>query len=226
MDNRKPTLTTRSSAVSVNVQDVCRRLPQELQHLKARIVALLNRHSDFESFSRVFDPKQQEYCAKNEILAVTNKTAPSLTVIQNAYGDTAVLIWLCKQLADFNEFCGKREKMDEWQIEQLAKGIILYFGYLKASEIMLFLYQYKMGQWGPLYGVIDPQELMTVLRDKFMPWRAKILNEEKNEQFWQERDQWRKNKAKPEEIQKIKERINQINNKFQVNKGDNDDSKD
>ena len=158
-----------------------------------------------------FDPKQQEYCAKNEKLAVTNETAPTLTVIQKAYGDSSVLIWLCKQLADFNEFCGKREKMDEWQIEQLAKGIILYFGYLKASEIMLFLYQYKMGQWGPLYGVIDPQELMTVLAKRFMPWREKILREGKNEQFWQERESWRKNALKPDEIKKLKERILNIN---------------
>lgn len=190
-----------------------------MQHLKPRLEKLLNRYSDFDSFSKAFDTKQQEYCFIKKELAITSDSVPTLTVIKYAYGEPSVLIWLCKQLADFNEFCGKREKMDEWQIEQLARGIITTLGYLKASEIMLFLYQYKMGQWGPIYGVVDPQEFMVVLTQKFIPWKVMVNEKAENKRKQQEREQWRKDVATPEEIRKIKERINEINNSLQVKKG-------
>ena len=151
-------------------------------------------------------------CQKNERRAVVGN-APTLTIIDKAYGDGSAMIWLCQQLADFNEFCGKKEKMDDWQIEQLARGIIANFGYLKASEIMLFLYQYKMGWWGPLYGVIDPQEFMVVLKEKFNPWRARIVEQVENEKARAERESYynRPDVLKPDEIRKLKERINRIN---------------
>lgn len=140
-----------------------------------------------------------------------SEISPTLTVIDKSYGNGSAMIWLCRQLADFNEFCGKREKMDDWQIEQLARGIVARHGYLKASEIMLFLYQYKNGDWGPIYGVIDPQEFMTVLRKQFIPWKARIVEAAENEQKRKERESWKDSALKPDEIRKLKERIQQIN---------------
>lgn len=210
MDN-KPTSMTRLNGVSTNVQDACRRLPQELQHLKPRVAALLNRHSDLQSFMKDNEPEVQARCYNDEQRAVMSEISPTLTVIDKAYGEGAALVWLCKQLADFNEFCGKKEKMDDWQIEQLARGIILTLGYLKASEIMLFLYRYKMGHYGPLYGVIDPQEFMAVLQKKFIPWKGMIAEKAEGERHRKERESWRKNALKPDEIKKLKERIMNIN---------------
>ena len=102
--------------------------------------------------------------------------------------------------------------MDDWQITNLARFIATKCSQLKASEIMLFLYQYKTGSWGPLYGVVDPQEFMVVLREKFIPWRARKVEEAENEQRRRERESWRETALKPDEIKKLKERILQINN--------------
>lgn len=165
-------------------------------------------------------PKIQESCGKDEKRAVMSEISPTLTVIEKSYGDGSATIWLCKHLADFNEFCGKREKMDDWQIEQLARGIVTSLGQLKASEIMLFIYQYKMGQWGPLYGTVDPQEFMAILTKRFMPWRAGIVAEAENEKARAERDSYGKRPGilKPHEIKALKERISQLDKKLTENK--------
>lgn len=160
----------------------------------------------------------QEKCGKDEKRAVMSEISPTLTVIDKAYFDGAAMIWLCKQLADFNEFCGKKEKMDDWQIEQLARGIVANFGQLKASEIMLFLYQYKMGQWGPLYGTIDPQDFMVILTQRFMPWRARIIADAEDEKERAKRDSYGKRPGilKPDQIKALKERISKINDNLKT----------
>lgn len=207
MDNKR-ILATRSSAVSMNVRNALERLPQDLQHLKPRIVALINAHSDLQSFMNANSPKIQELCASDEKKAVMSSISPTLTVIEKSYGDGSAMIWLCQQLAEFNEFCGKKEKMDDWQIEQLARGIVTRYGQLKASEIMLFLYQYKMGKWGPLYGTVDPQEFMVVL-ERFFCWRARKVEEAEGEIERAKREAWAKRPGilKPDQIRALKERI-------------------
>ena len=175
------------------------------------MAALLNSHSDLRSFMDANGPNVQEQCGKDEKRAVMSKISPTLLVIDKSYGEGSAMIWLCKQLADFNEYVGKREKMDDWQITNLARIIATKCSQLKASEIMLFLYQYKTGTWGPLYGVVDPQEFMVVLREKFIPWRARKVEEAENEQRRRERESWRETALKPDEIRKLKERIQQIN---------------
>jgi len=165
-----------------------------------------------------YDPKIQEKCGKDEKRAVMSEISPTLMVVEKAYGDGSAMIWLSKQLAEFNEFCGKKEKMDDWQIEQLARGIVTRFSQLKVSEIMLFLYQYKMGKWGPLYGTIDPQEFTAVLEKKFLPWRATVVAEAENEKARAERESWanRPDILKPDEIKALKERLAKINGNFKT----------
>lgn len=155
------------------------------------------------------DPDMQREVAKDERRAVMSAISPTLMVINKAYGDDAAVVWLSEQLTVFNEYVGKREKLDGWQITNLAQSIVTNCSQLKASEIMLFLYQYANGKWGPLYGTIDPQEFMVVLRNKFMPWRAAIVADAEGEAARAERESWhnRPGILKPNEVQALRKQL-------------------
>ena len=157
------------------------------------------------------DPSLQDEVAKDETRAVMSTISPTLMVVEKAFGDGAAVVWLSKQLTVFNEFCGKREKMDGWQITSLAQGIVTNCSQLKASEIMLFLYQYAHGKWGPLYGVVDPQEFMVVLREKFLPWRARLVAKAEEEQARAEREREARRPGilKPDEVAALRRRLEQ-----------------
>ena len=174
------------------------------------MTSLLNRFSDIEAFSKAYGPERQEYFNDNMKSVIAGSVAPTLTVMGLAYGKVPAKQWLMGQLAEFNEFCGKKEKMDDWQIEQLAGSIISRCGQLKATEIMVFLYRYKSGKYGPLYGTVDPVDFMVNLTDKFLPWRAKIAEQIESEMAWKEREQWKRNALKPEQIEELKKRMQQI----------------
>lgn len=148
---------------------------------------------------------------KHESRAVMSSVSPTLMVVEKAYGDNAAVIWLTQQLTVFNEYCGKREKMDGWQITNLAQRIFNDCSQLKASEIMLFLYQYSSGKWGPLYGVVDAQEFMVVLKEKFLPWRANIVADAEAAAARAERDSYfnRPDALKPHEVAALRKRLEQ-----------------
>ena len=127
--------------------------------LQRMVNALLQTHSDLESFMKVMNPTVQQYCAEHEDKAFFG-TAPSLLTLRRAYHDEAATMW-----------------MDESQMTQLARVIITEFPYLKVSEIMLFLHRFKAGRYGRFYGAIDPMVIMTALRFDFMDERAAAIYE-------------------------------------------------
>lgn len=184
-------------------------MPQQLQHLQPRVSALLRTYSDLNAFIKANDPGLQEEVGKDETRALMSTVSPTLMVIDKAFGDRAAAIWLSQQLTVFNEYVGKREKMDSWQITSLAQRIVTKCSQLKASEVMLFLYKYSNGDFGPLYGTVDPQEFMVVLTQKFLPWRAAMVAEAEKEQARAERDSWldRPGILKPHEVDALRRQL-------------------
>lgn len=89
---------------------------------------------------------------------------PTLSQLRKDYGKNAPLAWLIPQLKDLSEFCGVKEKITVEQLQSLAKVITSEFGYLKTSEVMLFLHLMKSGRYGQFYGAIDPMKITTALR--------------------------------------------------------------
>ena len=124
----------------------------------------------------VMNPNVQQYCAEH-VERVHFGTAPSLVTLRAAYHDDAATIWMLPQLYDLNEYCGCKEKLDEGQMTQLARIIIAEFGFLKVSEIMLFLHRFKSGRYGRFYGAIDPLVIVSALRHDFMSERAAVIDE-------------------------------------------------
>lgn len=144
--------------------------------LQQSVNDLLRSHSDLESFMRVMNPELQHSCAQHVDRAYFGN-APTLITLRCAYHDEAATMWMLPQLYDLGEYCGVKDKLDKEQMKQLARIIVQEFGYLKVSEVMLFLYRLKAGCYGRFYGAMDPMTIMIALRCDFMRERADAIDE-------------------------------------------------
>jgi hypothetical protein len=147
--------------------------------LQLKVNNLLSTHSTLESLMRVINPEMQQYYAEHNDRAFFGN-APTLATLRHAYQDNAACMWMLPQLYDLGEYCGVKEKLDKAQMQQLARVIISEFGFLKVSEIMLFLHRFKAGRYGRFYGSIDTLVIVTALRHDFMSERAAAIQKREN----------------------------------------------
>ncbi len=103
-----------------------------------------------------------------------------------AYGEEVMVRWLCTHFIELNEYCGVREKMSVAQIDQLSRILLKRYGYLKPQEWMLFFLKFKGGEFGQLYGVIDPIVIGNAFT-KFISWRAGVIDRANAERERKER---------------------------------------
>ncbi len=100
--------------------------------------------------------------------------APSLAVVNEAFGKGTVQSWLALQLHDLSEFSGAREKLTVSKIDDITEVIISQFSYLKVTELMHFFLLFKGGKFGKFYGAVDGLAIMESLRD-FADERKKMV---------------------------------------------------
>lgn len=110
---------------------------------------------------------------------------PTLYALNRAYGDGAAAAWIVPELADLAEYCNCKEKMSGRQMEECARVIAENYGWLKTSEVMLFMQRFKAGRYGRFYGSVDPLTITTAILD-FLAERANFIR-----QYEQEREQER-----------------------------------
>lgn len=151
----------------------------------------------------MFNPSLQQVVADNLDRAMFG-TAPMLCVLDAAYGDGSAVTWLIPQLHDLCAAVGVKTKLDDGQLRQLATMIRNEFGYLKATEVMLFVWRFKAGHYGELYGAVDPVRIMRALRGRFCEERAKLIQRHEHEEHERERKQWAATAATPAQIEEIK----------------------
>lgn len=103
----------------------------------------------------------------NKSIAITNDPnecyfggAPTLWNANLCYGNGTSEEWLIYQLTDLSEFTGVSKKITAPQISQMAKLIVGDYGYLKMTEVMLFIRRFKIGRYGTFYGNVDPLVIM------------------------------------------------------------------
>ena len=173
--------------------------------------ALKSYHSDIMAFCKEFNPDLQREAAENIDRALFGK-APMLCTIDAAYGEGSATQWLIPQLYNMCVAVGVKTKLDDVQLIQLAEMIRSEFGNLKVSEVMLFLWRYKAGHYGELYGAVDPVRIMRALRGRFSDERARRIAQHERMEHERERKQWAKEAATPAQIEEIKRRFN--NNKI------------
>lgn len=177
-----------------NVQNIFnaeQNLPALPSNISPAALMTLKIYGDERKFMATFNPDMQtSYCRPKNITRCIRGTAPSLGVVAQAYGARTVETWMMVQLENLAEFSGVRQKMQREQLIETARVIISQYGFLKVTEIMLFLMQCKSGVYGHFYGSVDPQRITSSLYD-FLDWRlaqiARIEHEE--EKAAREREQ-------------------------------------
>lgn len=97
--------------------------------------------------------------------------------VAKEFGLVTQRAWMMGQLRDLSEATSKKQ-LSERQQELTADMIIAEYGYLKLSEIMLFLYEFKCGRYGTFYGAVDPQLIMCKLQEFIILDRNIILEDE------------------------------------------------
>ena len=145
-----------------------------------------------------FNPsKQIEYCEHLERCFIG--LAPTLHQMKIAYSVSRVEMWLEIQLHDLSEYTGVTIKPTPEQLEAIAQTIILKFGYLKLTELMVFFQKFKAGEYGVFYGSFDGL-LITAAIVQFLTYRSHKLDEYENIK---------------RQVQREKDRMNKVPNPFE-----------
>lgn len=143
-----------------------------LQRKKSDII---EKYGERDNFLLVFNPsKQYDYC--KDVTRCHFGAAPTLATLNNVYGSNTASMWLIPQLFNLSEYCGCKDKLTDFQLEELANVIAMNFYYLKVTELMLFFIRFKSGRYGRFYGNIDPLVITTSLND-FIKERNDAISE-------------------------------------------------
>ena len=177
---------------------------------------LISKYGDRETCMVRYNPDmQRQLCQDSDECFYGDH--PTLGQLRAAYGNNAPVMWLIPQLYNLSEYCGCRDKLQGRSLEECAEVITQHFYYLKVSEIMLFLNQFKAGRYGRFYGSIDPLVIVTSLRD-FLIERSAAIDRMEAKERDRQREESKIGAVSWEEFcESMKEKAMQ---KFQSVKGD------
>lgn len=121
--------------------------------------------------------------------------APTIRELLHAYELEQLEVWMMAQIENLNNFAGVKQKMRINQMQELAGILLQKCQHLKATEILLFFFKLKGGDFGGFYGVVDPQKVAEYF-NVFMQWRREkfAIIQIKNEEIRRnhERKEWKR----------------------------------
>lgn len=147
---------------------------------------MVSRYHDTQGLLAKANPSMQRWCVQNTDQCFFGDF-PSLSQLKALSPNTPSL-WLIPQLVDLSEYCGVRDKLTDSQLEDLAYIISHKYYFLKISEVMLFFFQFKSGQYGRFYGTVDPLIITEALKD-FCIERGKVIDRHDREEKQRLREQ-------------------------------------
>lgn len=148
---------------------------------------------DFGTFSDCYKPDRQEVCAM-DLRRTLSRNAPTLYVVQEAYGRDNVLGWVSGQLATIAMFTGvhQGDVVMTHQLLAMAKVIVSNFPAMRVTDMMLFIARFKAGYYGRFYGTFDPMVLTEAISQHFLPWirqlRHEMISERQREEQRRQRE--------------------------------------
>lgn len=165
--------------------------------MQTSITKTKTKYGNAQRFLIALNPSVQIQVAANLDRAFTGDS-PSLNVIKFTYSQEIAESWIMAHLENINDFCGVSQKMETYQMEELAKMILVEYHYFKASELMLFFHRFKCGQYGDFFGVVDAHKILSGLlrftKDRFSIIK-RIEESTKNEQLMIDREKWQQSKT-------------------------------
>lgn len=130
--------------------------------------------------------KQYALCRDKELCYFG--TSPTLAELNRDYDPIAAQAFIVPQLTNIAEFSNCKQTLSPNQIRECADMIATEYYYLKLSELMLFCYKFKNGEYGQFYGSVSPMTIMTSLRqftrernDALAAHESKIREREREE---------------------------------------------
>ncbi len=160
-------------------------LPATTQQLSPAVLQktmrVLKRYGSRENFFTTLNPSVQLIAGRDPEHAVLSEDAPTLAIMRYAYGEGFPATWLMPQILDLVVYSNSKGTLSDRQAEFLAEVIANEYGFLKASELLLFFYKFKAGEYGHFYGAVDPMRI-TMALDEFCDERERILERHEREQ--------------------------------------------
>ena len=189
---------------ALSVSKSCTNTQEVWGWLAVKKSEIIEKYGDAHNFALAFNPNVQMKCAMNIERSLTGD-APTIRQLLHTYQIAQLQVWMMAQLHDLNEYVGVKNKMETEQMKALASMIILKSEYLKASEILLFFYKLKAGDFGAFYGTVDPQKVGEYL-NTFKSWRSQEIDKVNNKLAQEEKErklkEWRKTGITREEYNK------------------------
>lgn len=114
---------------------------------------------------------------------------PTLADINRDYSPLAAVAFLVPQLTNVAEFANCKTSFGENQIRSCAEMIAAEYYYMKISELMLFFYRFKNGEYEQFYGAVSPMTIMGSLK-RFAQERNEAFSayESKQREIQREKD--------------------------------------
>lgn len=78
--------------------------------------------------------------------------------------ESPCIIWMRAQFTEVSAFVNVKEKMNDWQLDNLCRQILAEFPTLTMMEFILFCSRLRSGLYEDFYGNIDPMHIMKSLR--------------------------------------------------------------
>ncbi|MEG0890080.1 MAG: DUF6633 family protein [Bacteroides sp.] len=180
--------------VSQQVKACCARYP------------LLTCRSDvlLEKFPANYPHKIALFCS--DIATAHSGTTPTIAALSQVHGPVISTAIIASWIASLDSYVGKGV-LNSLQIEELSV-LLLQSGYfVKLAEMAVFFQMLKSGKFGQLYGTLSPIWVMEQFQS-FLTHRRQELEKYDREQERNrreaEREQWKHDRASPEEIAEIR----------------------
>lgn len=157
-----------------------------LQQNSAR--EIVERYGSRDDLMRAFHIGEQTLHASHALRCIMGK-APRLEAVNEAYGNGTAEEWLMIQMVDLCEFVGARDKLSPFQVKSFCRLFIKEYGWLKLTDVELFMHRLKTGEYGCFYGSVDPQQVMQRVPE-FLRDRNLILDD-----YYQEEERRRREES-------------------------------
>ena len=108
---------------------------------------------------------------------------PTLTEVDIMYGSFTSAKWLIPLIADASLSCGLKEDVTGDQLQFTAMAIFSRYRWLKASEVMLFFFNFKAGFYERFYSYFDTQTIIRSVKTFIEERTLAIVAHERNLQF-------------------------------------------
>jgi len=147
-------------------------------------------------------------CAKVEspMLGVLAQAYPAVTDRAGRKVESACIIWMRAQFTEVSAFANVKEKMNDWQLDNLSMQILAEFPTLTMMEFILFCARLRSGIYEEFYGNVDPMRIMksfrSFVKDRQQDYWRKYEEDRKAKEE-REAEEARKNKVTWEEYCKM-----------------------